>query len=192
MNLLNWLRSLRRAEPASAATIRHELQALRHQQAVTVQQRDLLAHDAVNDETAAARWGHLDKSAHNLDQRIQVLTAALPTAEAKEAETARQAEAAALAKRIEDYEKATAEARGFVDTILARLVTGEELTVAREFGRVLASEARLLHPLTGTAQHRRPIDPMYEIRAALVHRIERIDRARWAPQAPITLKEKAS
>src|SRR6187401_487622 len=138
MAFIEWLHWFRRAQPVTAAEIRRELQALKNQQAVTVQQRDLVALDSLNDETAAARWGHLDDTEREVRQRILVLSAALPAAEAKEAEAARQVEAAALARRIEDYERATVEARGFVDTVLARLVTGEELTVAREFGRALS------------------------------------------------------
>jgi hypothetical protein len=180
----------RKPAAPSAAEIRRQLSELRHRHAQKSADRDALAHDSILSERIAEQYVELDEEASELERGMRLLKAALPAADAKEAEAARQAEAAALARRIEEFDRNEAEARGFVDTILVRLVTGEELTVCRELGRVQSREGQALHALTGDARHRRPIDPMFEIRAALVHRIERIDRARWAPQAPITLTRK--
>src|SRR5688572_8768925 len=99
MTFLEWLRSLRRTQPVTASEVRRELHALKQQHAVTVQQRDLLALDAVNNEAAATRWLHLDATISELESRIAVLAAALPQAEAREAEAAAQAEAAARLKQ---------------------------------------------------------------------------------------------
>jgi hypothetical protein len=182
----------RKPAAPSAAEIRRQLAVLRHDHERVTADMTALALDAVNSERIAEQYLDLDAEATRLESGMRLLKAALPAADAKEAEAARQAEAVALARRIEEFDKVSAEARGFVDTLLARLVTGEELTICREFGRVLSREANLLHPLTGEARHRRAIDPMFEIRTALVYRIERIDRARWAPGAAITLKEKSA
>jgi hypothetical protein len=182
----------RKPAAPSAAEIRRQLAELRRDHDRVTADMNALALDAVNSERIALQYLEFDAEATQLENGMRLLKAALPAAEAKEAEAARQAEAAALAKRIEEFDKVSAEARGFTDTLLARLVTGEELTICREFSRVLSREANLLHPLTGDARHRRAIDPMFEIRAALIHRIERLDRSRWAPQAPITLKEKSA
>lgn len=187
--ILDWLRSLRQQQPATAADIRRQLTALHQQRAVTVQQRDLVALDAVNDEPSAARWVHLDATARDLDSRIAVLATALPQAEAREAEAARQAEADAYAKRMERYRQQTAEAQAWLDAVLARLPTGEELTQARNLRAALHAEAvRLEARGSREVAVRRPCDPLDAIYAALAMRVQRIERARWIHgDHPITL-----
>jgi hypothetical protein len=187
MNLLQWLKSLRCVEPVTAAEIRRRLHALRQQQSVTVQQRDLLALDAVNDEAAAERWRHLDETVLELDQRMQVLTAALPIAEAREAEAAERTEVERRARAMKAYERATAEAQQFVDATLARLPDGETLTRLRDWRDRLADESRDLRVWSTDVQVRRPLDPLHVVVSAMQHRIARVSRARWMGSAPITL-----
>jgi hypothetical protein len=190
MTFRKWLRSFRRPQPVTATEIRRELQALKHQQAVSVQQRDLLAHDAINDSTAEARWSHLDASARSLDDRIALLAAALPQAEAREAEAARQAEAASRAKRTQDYERRTVEAQAWLDDMLARLPTGDELTKARDLRDALSSEAIQMRGWSNAVGVRRPLDPLHSLADAMQWRLDRISRARWIGSHPITLDRK--
>jgi len=188
MNLLHWLKSLHRSEPVTAAEIRNKLNALRQEHAVTVRQRDLLALDAVNSEVAAARWTHLEDTAQQLAQRIDVLAAALPQAEAKEAQAAREAEAVARAKRMQDYQRQTSGAQAWLDDVLRRLPSGEELTKAQTLRDALRNDARWLSQWSRDIAVRRPFDPLEAIHDALALRVARIERAKWIHGGhPITL-----
>jgi len=186
--LLGWLKSFRRVEPVTAQEIRRQLAALREQHTQTVRQRHALALDAVRDETAAQRWTALDETARHLTRRIDVLAAALPQAEAKEAAAREQAEAAVHAKRMQDYQRQTVEAKQWADAVLARLPTGEELTRARNIRHVLGNQARTLSGRSQDVAVRRPFDPLDAIYDALAMRVQRIERARWIHgDHPITL-----
>jgi len=185
--MLQWLRSLRQQQPVTVVELRRRLAVLRQQQGQMTAARDALALDAMQSDEVAERYQQLDGEAAELARQIQMLEAALPRAERQETEAARQTEAAALARRVEDFFRLTHEARRFIAPILAQQVTGEALTQARKLSQLLAREANALHRLTGDDQFRRPLDPYAQIRDALVHRIERIERARWAKSAPITL-----
>jgi hypothetical protein len=187
MSVLNWLRSRRGNQPASAEVIRRELTALHQQRRATTQRRDLLALDAVNDERSATRWVDLAGTARQLDDRIAVLDAALPQAEAREAEAARQAEVALRAKHMRDYERQTAEAQAWAEDMLARLPNGEELTQARDLRDALNSKAAQMRAWSKDACVRRPLDPLGVLVTAMEHRIARVARARWIGSAPITL-----
>jgi hypothetical protein len=178
---------LRRTEPATAAAIRRELRAAQDQHAVTIQQRDLCAFDAVRDDAAALRWSHLTDTASALAERMQMLTAALAQAEAQEADAARQAEARRRAHAVRDYQQHTREAQEFLTAVLAHLPDGETLTAARDWRDRLAAEARDLRPFSRDVTVRRPLDPLDALVSAMQHRIDRVSRARWAPSAPITL-----
>ena len=190
MTILQSLRSLRQSRPIGAAEIRRELLALQQQHAITVQQRSLLALDAVNDDAAAARWSQLGDTVQVLAQRIDVLASALPQAEAKEAEAARQIEATARTKRMHNYQRQTAEAQAWLDGVLASLPSGEQLTQARTLRDVLREEARGLSQWSHDAAIRRPLDPLEVIHAALALRVARMERARWIGSHPITLSDK--
>lgn len=183
----HWRKSWRRPESPTAAEIRQRLTALRHQRDQVTAKQDAIALDAMRSDAVADQYQHFGAELAGLAGQIQVLEAALPHAEREEAEAARQAEAAALAQRIEHFHARVYEARRFLDPILDQLVTGEELTQARDVSLLLSREADALHRLTGDARFRRPLDPFAQIRDALGHRIERIDRARWAKSSPITL-----
>ncbi len=180
----------KKPQPASAADIRRELSAKRSRLDQLKAELDSLALSAVNDAVIAGKYLQLDSEATEVAREIRLLSAALPAAAAKEAEVQAAADAAALVERIAAFDRDASEARRFVDGVLERLVNGEELSIARDLSRSLAREATELHHATGNGRFRRPTDPLHDIRAALDHRIERLDRARWAPASPITLKEK--
>ena len=187
MKLTDWLRSFRPAKPVTAAEIRRELHTLKQQQTVTERQRDLLALDAVDDEATGLRWHHLDESVSQLAQRIRVLDAALPAAEAREAEAARQAEELAREKQLQEFKRKSAEAQKLVDTKLASLPSGEELTEFRDRAVALRSQANALRAWSTDVDVRRPLDPLDLVVTAMQHRINRVSRARWAGSSPITL-----
>ena len=69
----------------SAAEIRGQLSDLRHRHERVTADRDALALDAVNSERIALHYLQLDDEASELERGMQLLTAALPSAEAKEA-----------------------------------------------------------------------------------------------------------
>lgn len=179
--------SFRRTAPVTAAEIQRQLAALRQQHTQSVRQRHALALDAMRDQAAAQQWAALDEAAQHLTRRIDVLVAALPQAEAKEADARERAEAAARAKRMQEYERQTAEAQAWLDAVLARLPDGETLTAARDWRDRLHDEARSLRAWSNDVRVRRPVDPLAAIYDALGHRIQRLERARWARSAPITL-----
>lgn len=187
-SLLGWLKSFRRAERVTAAEIRRQLAALRQQHHETTTARDGLALDAVNDDGAALRWTHLDATVQALAQRLSVLDLALGQAEAKEADAAEQADAAAHAQQMQHYQRQTTEAQAWLDALLARLPSGEELTEARNIRRALVAEARSLSRRSSDVSVRRPLDPLDAMYAALAMRVQRIERARWIHgDHPITL-----
>lgn len=190
MAVLDWLRSMRAAEPARAADLRRRLHESRELHTVTVQQRDMVALDAVDDEASARRWRELDDTTRELDQRITMLTGALPLAEARERHDAEQAEAAARARRMRDYERRTAEAQAFVEDVIKRLPDADTLTRARDLRQQLAAHAREL--ATWSKNARRPLDPLGAIATAMQHRVDRISHARWARSSAITLGEAES
>jgi hypothetical protein len=88
---------------------------------------------------------------------------------------------------MQDYERQTAEAQAWLDAVLARLPDGETLTAARALRDALRDEARELSRWSRDAAVRRPVDPLAAICDGLRHRIERVERARWAKSVPITL-----
>ena len=190
MTFFEWLRSLRRTPSVTASGIRRELHALKQEYLITVQQGDLLALDAVSDEIAGARWNHLHETALELARRTQILTAALPAAEAREAEIARQAEEQTRQARMQDFERRTQEAQKFIDAVLGSLPSGEVLTQARDMRDVLRTEALGLRPWSNEVYVRRPLDPLDAIHAALALRVQRIERSRWIGASPITLKSR--
>jgi hypothetical protein len=192
MALLDWMKSMRHAEPLRATEIRRRLHEARELHTVTVQQRDLVALDAVHDEASAHRWQDLDDTARELDQRIAMLAGALPHAEARERQAAEEAEVAARAKRMQDYEQRTVEAQAWLDDVLTRLPDGETLTRARNLRQQLANDARELAAWSSAVSVRRPLDPLEAIVAAMQHRIARISHARWVRSSPITLGEAES
>ena len=183
-----WLRSFRTPRPNTAAEIRSKLHALKQLHAVTVQQRDLVALDAVNDEIAATRWSHLDDTLQALIRRMDLLAAALPQAEAKEAEAAREAEAVRRERAMDTYQQHTKDAQRLIDAALANLPDGDTLTALRDVRDRLASEARDLRTWSNDTQVRRPLDPLHEVVSAMQLRIDRVARARWAASHPITLR----
>lgn len=180
--------SFRRAEPASVAAIQRELTDLREQHHGTIAARDRVALDAVTVAGAAVRWRQFDEAAAQIAQRLAVLTAALPAAAEREAEAARQAEAVRRERAMHGYQRQNAEAQAWLDAVLARLLTGEELTVARDLRDRLASEARDLRTWSNLPEVRRPLDPLSAVVDAMQMRLDRIVRARWAPKSPITLR----
>ncbi|MGH6691136.1 MAG: hypothetical protein ACREF4_10735 [Gammaproteobacteria bacterium] len=184
----DWLRSLRQRPPAPAAEIRQELAGLRHQHAETIARRDAMALDAVQSDEVAEQYQQLDAEASELARQIQMLEAALPRADAREAEAARQAEADAHAKRLDRHRQQTAEAQRWLDAVLARLPSGEELTAARNLRDALRAEANGLSRRSQDVAVRRPLDPLDATYCALKMRVQRIERARWIHgDHPITL-----
>lgn len=192
MPLLEWLKSMRSAEPLTATELRRRLDEAQGLRAVTVQQRDMVALDAVGDEVSAHRWQELDGAVRELDQRIAMLTGALPLAEARERHAAVQAELVARARRMQDYERRTAEAKTWLDRVLNQLPDAETLTRARDLRQQLAADARDLAAWSNDRRVRRPLDPLAAIAEAMHHRIDRISRARWARNSAITLGEAES
>jgi hypothetical protein len=188
MNLLEWLRSLRRADRATAADIRRQLNTLRRRHDEMIAERDALALDAVDSDTAADRYQRLDVALVESARRMQILSAALPAAEEREAEAARQADAARREQAMVAYQRHTQEAQQSIDAVVANLPTGETLTALRDLRDRLASEARDLRTWSTDARVRRPLDPLNDVVEELQHRIDRVARARWAPSHPITLK----
>ena len=182
----NWLWPFRPAPTADE--IRRELQTRRQEHAVTIQQRDLIAFDAVRDEASAMRWQHLDDTTAALEQRMTVLSAALPKAEARERKAAEQAEAARRDRALVAFEQDTEEAERLVATVCGRLPDGETLTKLRDSRDHLAAQARELRPWSNDHRIRRPCDPLSEVVGAMTSRIARVERARHAPDSPITLE----
>lgn len=197
--LFQWLRPRRPqpsqpAQPPQAAQptptvseIRQQLVAAKLQYVEVTKKRDALALDALTDATAAERWRRLDESAAGLTNQARVLTAALAAGEEQEAEATRRAEAEARVQQMKQYLQNTAGAKEWVDVVLARLCTSEELTLARDRRDALQQEASALALWSSEAAVRRPFDPLDAVRAALVLRVQRIDRARWIGKNPITL-----
>lgn len=190
MSIRDWLRSFRRIEPATAAIIKAQLRTARDQYAVAVQQRDLVALDAVDDEASAARWQHLDDSTQELASRIDMLAAALPMALAREDEAREQADEQKRQQRMAAYLERTAEAQRWLDAVLERLPDGETLTAARDRRDLLYADARELSTCSRDVAVRRPLDPLAVINNELELRVARISRARWIGEHPITLGDK--
>lgn len=189
MTVVEWLRALRGARPAHACEIRSELQAVRQHHTATVQQRDRIALDAVDEDSAAARWRQLDQAARECEERIELLSAALPLAEVREAEAARAAKEQSRQARIRNFERQAEEAQEFIDGVLASLPTGEDLTKARELRDALRAEAAELRAWSDAIGVRRPLDPLDAIHAALALRTTRIERSRLGRTRQITLDE---
>jgi hypothetical protein len=192
MAMMDFLKSTRSAEPPSATEIRRRLDEARELRTVTVQQRDMVALDAAHDEASEDRWQDLDCSVRELDQRIAMLSGALPLAEAREQHAAEQAEMVLRASRMEDYIKQAAEVQRWQDGVLEQLPDAATLTRARDFGHQLAADARDLATWSSDLRVRHPLDPLEAISAALQHRIDRISHARWARGSAITLAESVS
>jgi hypothetical protein len=190
--MMDFLKSTRPTEPPSATEIRRRLHQARERHTVTVQQRDMVALDAVNDEVSEDRWHDLDCTVRELDQRIAMLASALPLAEAREQHAAEQAEAAARAQRMQDYERRTAEAQAWLDEVLGRLPDAETLTRARDLRQQLAADARELATWSSDVGVRRPLDPLDAIAAAMRHRLDRMSHVSVARGAAITLGEAES
>jgi hypothetical protein len=179
MNMLQWLQSLRRADPTTAADIRRQLDTLRRRHDQMIAERDALALDAVNNDTAAERWQRLDAARVEIARRMQVLTAALPRAEEREAEAARQAELAGRAAQMQEFERQTEADRAWADAVVAALPDGPLLTEARNRRDRLRADAASLSRWSSAAVVRRPFDSLAFIYDALAHRVARIERARW-------------
>ena len=177
----------RKPAAPSAAEIRGQLSDLRSRHERVTADRAALALDAVNSERIALQYLQLDDEASELENGMQLLRAALPAAEAREAEAARQAEAAARAKRLQTFDRQTIEAQAWLDDVVMRLPTAEELTKARDLRDSLNSEAIQMRTWSDAVGIRRPLDPLNVLVQAMQHRIDRVSRARWAHGAPITL-----
>lgn len=190
MTVLNWLRGRRGDGSATASSIRRELCALQEQRGVAERQRDLLALEAVTNDAAAMRWSHLDETVRDLNTHITILAAALPQAEAREAEAAKQAEAAARTRLEQGYAKKTADAQAWFDNLIARLPTGAELTKAMQLRDALRKDAAAIRVWSSDASLRRPFDPLEATNDALALRVQRIERSRWNGSHPITLPTK--
>jgi len=189
--ILQWLRSLRQQHPTmSSAGIRRHIADRRQQRDQRAATRDALALDAMRSDSAAEQYQRLDAEVAELAQQVQMLEAALPRAEQQEAEAARQADAKARTKRMQDYQCQTAEAKRWADALIARLTTGEELTQARTLRDALREEARALSRWSDDVTVRRPLNPLEAIHDALALRVQRIERSRWIGSHPITLDDK--
>ena len=192
MSLREWLASWRRGAPVTAAEIRREIAAVEVQHANTVAERQAIALDAVNDAAAARRFQDLDTSATELSRRVQMLVAALPVADEREAEAARQSDAAAWAARAKAFDQQLADAAAWVEPIVARLVTVEELQRARDWRDLVSHEGRLIAQHRHDVRYRRPFDPLFALHAALKKRLDAIDRGRHHGAGPITLDRRAA
>jgi hypothetical protein len=118
---------------------------------------------------------------------MQVLTAALPAAEAKEARAAEQAEAVRREQAMRAYRGHLQDAERTAADTIANLPDGEALTRLRDLRDRLAAQARDLGTWSRDHDIRRPFDPLAEVLAAMQHRIARVERARHAGSHPITL-----
>lgn len=184
----NWLRAFRPHHPETAADIHRRLDELRRARTEALTRRQALAYAALRDETAAANWTHEDEAARDLARQIELLETALPQASAQDAAAARAADAAALASQREEYERVCADASAWLAGILQQMPSGPVLTDARDRSRTVARLAGELHRRTGERHYHRPaVDPLGGIYDACVARIQRVERARWAKSAPITL-----
>src|ERR1700752_1106673 len=104
MNLIQrWRKSWQRQASPTASEIRRQLAAVRSRQEQVTAEQDAIALDAMRSDAAAARYQQFDADHAELARQIQILQAALPHAERQEAEAAKQVEADALARRIEDF-----------------------------------------------------------------------------------------
>lgn len=187
-SLRRWLTSLRRAAPVTATDIRRQLAALRHQHTDTIRRRDALSLDAMSSDAAAERWMALDDDARRLVRQIDILAAALPTADEREADETRQAEAAARAAQMQEFERQTEADRAWAYAVVAALPDGPVLTEARDRRDRLRAGAVQLSRWSNVAAVRRPFDPLAQVYDALTHRVARIERARWIHgHHPITL-----
>src|SRR5688572_10342981 len=108
MRMREWLGSFRQLQPATSNEIRRQLIRAGREHDQKVAERDALALDAVNSHSAAERYQRLDDEVRVLERQVQILAAALPVAEEREAVATRKAEALAFTKRIEEFEQATA------------------------------------------------------------------------------------
>lgn len=125
MTILQWLRSLRQQHPAMpSAEIRRQIADRRQQQGQRAATRDALALDAMRSDSAAEQYQRLDAEVAELTQQVQMLDAALPRAEAKEAEAAQHAEAVRRERAMHAYQHHVQEAQQYTATVLANLPTG--------------------------------------------------------------------
>jgi hypothetical protein len=192
MSIPDWLRSFRRSTPVETGEIRRELAAVQQRHAETVRQRDGLALAAVSDEGAAGRWAELDTAASELRRRMDVLTQALPVAEARDAVASRRAEEAERQRAFEAFEEDLEAAQRWLDGVIARLPSEAELTEARDLRNRLSAAAGALRAWSNDGRCRRPLDPLAVLVAAMQHRLDRVSRAQWAKAAPITLGARRS
>jgi hypothetical protein len=171
---------------ATAQSIRRELRDVGEQVAVETSQRDDVALDALTDKSSAARWTALNESVQALERRAAVLKAALPAAEQREQREAEAVEARRRTEALAAYRARTAEVRTWVDGLLTRLPSAEELTRARDLRDELRDDARELAWSNDIAV-RRTADPLDDLVRAMAWRIERVNRAKHATDGPIHL-----
>lgn len=177
------------------ATIHQRLTLLTGRRTALAADRQRLAlPEAEGDPEATARRASLDTAIAAVNHEVQMLSDALPAAEAREAEARAREQAAALAKLRGDYMNLTAAGQEWLATVLPRLPTDAEIDAARTRSRELAKLASALYSSTGDRQfHRAAVDPFDELRGALLERLARIDRVRriglpteLAQETPVT------
>jgi hypothetical protein len=172
--------------PATAQTIRRELREVVDLLAVETSQRDEVALDALTDKPSAARWSALNEGVQALERRAALLKAALPAAEQREQREAEAVEARRRTQAMTAYRARTSEVRAWVDGMLSRLPTAEELTRARDLRDELRGDAREL-AWSDDVDVRRPADPLDDLVRAMTWRVERVNRARHGDGGPIHL-----
>jgi hypothetical protein len=165
--------------PLTTAEIRARLSEVQHDRERVRAEQATIAADALTDGPTADRWRQLDATAATLTATFALLTQALPLAEQREADAAATAAAERQARALAAFHVRTAEAQQWLDALLARLPTGDELTTARAFRDELHTAARDLSGCPDVAV-RRPLDVLDVIVQALQHRLARIERMKHA------------
>ena len=188
MSFFDWFKTRRPVD--TAAEIRRQIALLNAEHAALIKRRDDLSLDAIRDSSSAVQWLRLDEAQLAATKQMAVLATALPRAEANEAEAARQAELSARAEQFQKYLADTEEAQRWLETLLARLPSAEQLTHARDLRDRLAEQATPLKSWSADVRVRRPLDPLHRVWEGLNLRVERIQRARWIGKSPITLNDK--
>ncbi len=186
--LTKWLRSTDTAYP-TASEIRARLTDLEQRLTGITRQRDDIALDALQDAEFKVGWKRLDAEGDDLNGQIRLMKTALQAAEAREAEAVQRAAVEERARRLEQFLQTSQEAQRRVDDVLMRLVNGTELTWARDLRDRLHSEATFLSAWFSDVRVRRPLDPLHQIRSALLHRLQRIERGVMRKGDPITVDD---
>jgi hypothetical protein len=171
----------RSTRPLTTAEIRARLSEVQHDRERIGAEQAAIAADALTDGPTADRWRQLDATAATLTATAALLTQALPVAEQREADAAATAAAEQQARALAALHARTAEVQQWLDALLARLPTGDELTTARAFRDELRAAARDLSGCADVAV-RRPLDVLDVIVQALHEAIPA--QANRTPQAP--------